>query len=126
MLAAVIGGPIGMTNDVMAVNYIGASIGAVVSTSFPANGSILAYIFMKEKMKWYQWIFLAFTILGVYGLRCSPNLDIQNFWLGLWDALTCSFGWGVEAVILAKCLTYPEVTDEYALQIRQTTPAVLL
>jgi len=53
--AAVIGGPIGMTGYVMAVNYMGASIGAVASAIFPAVGSILAYIFLKEKMKWWQW-----------------------------------------------------------------------
>lgn len=123
-VAAVIGGPIGMTGYVMAVNYMGASIGAVASAIFPAIGSVLAYVFLKEKMKWYQWIFLAFTIMGVYGLSYSPNLDIVNFGLGLLGALMCSFGWGIEAVVLAKCLTDPEVTDEYALQIRQTTSAV--
>ena len=62
MIAAIIGGPIGMTGYVMAVNYMGASIGAVASAIFPAIGTILAYIFLKEKMKWYQWIFLIFTL----------------------------------------------------------------
>lgn len=124
VLAALIGGPIGMTGYVMAVNYMGASIGAVASAVFPAIGSILAYIFLKEKMKWYQWIFLIFTLLGVYGLSYSPELQIENFWLGILGAAMCAFGWGIEAVILAKCLTDPEVTDEYALQIRQTTSAL--
>lgn len=124
VLAAVIGGPIGMTGYVMAVNYMGASIGAVASAVFPAIGSILAYIFLKEKMKWYQWVFLIFTLLGVYGLSYSPELQIANFWLGILGAAMCAFGWGIEAVILAKCLTDPEVTDEYALQIRQTTSAL--
>lgn len=123
-VAAIIGGPVGMTGYVLAVNYMGASIGAVASAIFPAIGSILAYIFLKEKMKWHQWIFLVLTLLGVYGLSYSPNLDIRNFWLGLAGALMCAFGWGIEAVILAKCLTDPEVTDEYALQIRQTTSAL--
>lgn len=124
VLAAVIGGPVGMTGYVMAVNYMGASIGAVASAMFPAIGAILAYLFLKEKMKWYQWVFLLFTLLGVYGLSYSPDLQIENFLLGLIGALMCSFGWGIEAVILAKSLTDPEVTDEYALQIRQTTSAV--
>lgn len=31
---------------------------------------------------------------------------------------------GIEAVILAKCMQDPEVKDEYALQIRQTTSAL--
>ena len=125
VIAAVIGGPVGMTGYVMAVNYMGASIGAVASAIFPAIGSILAYFFLKEKMKWYQWVFLIFTLLGVYGLSYSPDLQIENFWLGLLGALMCAFGWGIEAVVLAKCLTDPEVTDEYALQIRQTTSAIV-
>ena len=125
VIAAVIGGPVGMTGYVMAVNYMGASIGAVASAIFPAIGSILAYIFLKEKMKWYQWVFLILTLLGVYGLSYSPDLQIQNFWLGLLGALMCAFGWGIEAVVLAKCLKDPEVTDEYALQIRQTTSAII-
>ncbi len=123
--AAVIGGPVGMTGYVMAVNYMGASIGAVASAIFPAIGSVLAYLFLKEKMKWYQWIFLVLTLLGVYGLSYDPTLNIQNFWLGLLGALMCAFGWGIEAVVLAKCLKDPEVTDEYALQIRQTTSALV-
>ncbi len=122
--AAIIGGPVGMTGYVLAVNYMGASIGAVASAIFPAVGSVLAFIFLKEKMKWHQWVFLVITLLGVYGLSYSPELDIKNFWLGFVGALMCSFGWGIEAVILAKCLKDPEVTDEYALQIRQTTSAL--
>ena len=125
IIAAVIGGPIGMTGYVMAVNYMGASIGAVASAIFPAIGTILAYFFLKEKMKWYQWLFLIATLLGVYGLSYSPDLQIENFWLGILGAAMCAFGWGIEAVILAKSLTDPEVTDEYALQLRQTTSAIV-
>ena len=124
VLAAVIGGPIGMTVYVMSVNYMGASIGAVASAIFPAIGAVLAFIFLKEKMKWYQWLFLIATLLGVYGLYYSPDMNVTNYALGILGALMCSFGWGIEAVILAKSLTDPEVTDEYALQIRQTTSAL--
>lgn len=125
VLAAVIGGPIGMTGYVMAINYMGASIGAVSSAIFPAVGAILAYIFLKEKMQWYRWILLVITLLGVYGLSYSPELEITNFLLGLIGALMCALGWGIEAVILAKCMQDPEVKDEYALQIRQTTSALV-
>lgn len=125
VVAAIIGGPVGMTGYVMAVNYMGASIGAVASAIFPAIGAVLAYFFLKEKMQWYRWILLVATLLGVYGLSYSPELDIHNFWLGIIGALMCSFGWGIEAVILAKCMQDPEVKDEYALQIRQTTSAIV-
>ncbi len=123
VIAAVIGGPVGMTGYVLAVNSMGASIGAVASAIFPAIGAVLAYIFLKEKMQWYRWILLFITLAGVYGLSYSPELDISHFAIGVTGALMCAFGWGIEAVILAKCLQDPEVKDEYALQIRQTTSA---
>ena len=125
LLAAVIGGPVGMTGYVLSINSMGASIGAVASAIFPAIGAILAYIFLKEKMQWYRWIFLIITLLGVYGLSYSPDLDIKNFWVGLLGTFMCAFGWGIEAVILAKSMQDPEVKDEYALQLRQTTSALV-
>ena len=125
VLASAIGGPIGMTGYVMAVNYMGASVGAVASAIYPAIGTVLSYIFLKEEVKWYQWIFLTLTLLGVYGLSYSPGLDMENFWLGLLGAMMCAFGWGIEAVILAKCFKDSTVKNEYALCIRQTVSAVI-
>ena len=124
ILAAIIGGPVGMTGYILSINNMGAAIGAVASAIFPAIGAVLAYFFLKEKMQWYRWILLIVTILGVYGLSYSPEINITNFWLGFVGTVMCAFGWGVEAVILAKSLQDPEVTDEIALQIRQTTSAV--
>ncbi len=123
-LAAVIGGPVGMTGYVLAVANLGASVGAVASSIFPAIGAVLAYFFLKEKMQWYRWVFLILTLLGVYGLSYSPEINITNFWLGIAGALMCAFGWGIEAVIVAKSVQDPLVTDEIALQIRQTTSAL--
>ena len=124
-LAAVIGGPVGMTGYVLSVANMGASIGAVASSIFPAIGAVLAYIFLKEKMSWYRWIFLILSLLGVYGLSYSPEINITNFWLGFAGTLMCAFGWGIEAVIIAKCVQDDAVTDEIALQIRQTTSAIV-
>ena len=124
-LAAVIGGPVGMTGYVLSVANMGASIGAVASAVFPAIGAVLAYFFLKEEMQWYRWVFLIITLLGVYGLSYSPEINIQNFWLGFAGTLMCAFGWGIEAVIVAKSVQDPIVTDEIALQIRQTTSALV-
>lgn len=124
-LAAVIGGPVGMTGYVLSVANMGASIGAVASAVFPAIGAMLAYFFLKEKMSWYRWIFLILSLLGVYGLSYSPEINITNFWLGFTGTLMCAFGWGIEAVIIAKSVQDEAVTDEIALQIRQTTSAIV-
>lgn len=125
MLAAVIGGPVGMTGYVLAINAMGPSVGAVASAAYPAVGAVLAFLFLKEKMPWYRWILLLLTLGGVYGLSYSPALDGGNFWLGLLGVAMCSFGWGSEAVILAKCLRDTAIKNTYALQIRQTTSALV-
>lgn len=125
ILASAIGGPIGMTGYVMTVNYLGPSVGAVASAVYPAIGTVLAFLFLKEKVRWYQWIFLCLTLFGVYGLSYSPNVAIAHFWLGLLGAFMCAFGWGTEAVILAKCLKSPDIKSEYALNLRQAVSALI-
>ena len=125
ILASAIGGPVGMTGYVMTVNGLGTAIGAVASAVYPAVGTFLAYIFLKEKVKWYQWISLMFTMFGVYGLSYSPNLNVENLWVGLIGVFMCAFGWGIEAVILAKCFKNPQIKNEFALGIRQATSALI-
>lgn len=125
LLASTIGGPIGMTGYVMTVNYMGASVGAVASAIYPAIGTLLAFIFLKEKVQWYRWVFLLFTLLGVYGLSYSPVVAIEKFWLGLLGTFMCAFGWGTEAVILAKCLKNQNIKSSYALNIRQVVSALI-
>ena len=124
-VAAIIGGPVGMTGYVLSVANMGASIGAVASAIFPAIGAVLAYFFLKEKMQWYRWIFLILSLFGVYGLSYSPDINITNFWLGFLGTMMCAFGWGIEAVIIAKSVQDAAVTDEIALLIRQTTSATV-
>ena len=123
--ASAIGGPVGMTGYVLAVNYMGASVGAVASAVYPAIGTVLAYFFLKEKVRWYQWIFLCVTLGGVYGLSYSPNIAVENFWLGLLGVFMCAFGWGIEAVILAKCFKDSSIRNCHVLWIRQTTSALI-
>ena len=125
MLAGLIGGPVGMTGYVLAIHYMGPSVGAVASAIFPAIGAVLAFIFLKEKMQWYRWLLLIITLSGVYGLSYSPDVSVTNFGLGLLGVFMCSFGWGIEAVILAKALKNDGIEDNFALQIRQSTSALV-
>lgn len=125
IIASAIGGPVGMTGYVLAVNFLGASVGAVASAIYPAIGTLLAFIFLKERVKPYQWVFLGIALLGVYGLSFSPTLTVTSFPLGLVGAAMCAIGWGVEAVVLAKCFTDPKIKQECALFVRQTVSATV-
>ena len=125
VLASAIGGPVGMSGYVLAVTSMGSAIGAVASAVYPAVGTVLACIFLKEKVRWYQWIFLLVTLAGVYGLSGSSQMTDGNFWLGLLGAFMCAFGWGMEAVILAKCFRSGEIRDDEALTVRQSVSALI-
>lgn len=125
LVSSAIGGPIGMTGYVLAVKYMGASVGAVASAIYPAIGAVLAYLFLKEKIRWYQWIFLLCTLCGVWGLSASPELAIKNFGIGLLGVFMCSFGWGTEGMILSKCMHEKGITSGDALQLRQLISALI-
>ena len=125
LVSSAIGGPVGMTGYVLAVNYMGASAGAVASAIYPAIGAVLAYVFLKEKIRWYQWIFLFCTLLGVWGLSASPDLAIKNLGIGLLGVFLCSFGWGTEGMILSKCMREKGIASGDALQLRQLVSALI-
>ncbi len=126
VLAALIGGPVGMTGYVLSIKYIGASYTAIISSMFPALGAFFAYIFLKEKMKPYQLVGLAVSILGVIALGYTPSGTAgDNMLIGIIFALVCVVGWASEAVIIAYGLKDPNITDDQALQIRQVTSAMV-
>lgn len=125
ILGALLGGPIGMSGYVAAINYIGPAYTAIISALFPALGALLSYIFLKEKMSLIQICGLIISILGVIVLGYTPGgSQVKNLALGFFCALLCCVGWAAEAVICAYGLKDPDITDEHALQIRQLTSAV--
>lgn len=125
VLASLLGGPIGMTGYVLSIKYIGPAYAAIISALFPAIGAFLSYIFLKEKMKIYQMIGLVFSIGGVIALGYTPGVSqVSNGFLGILFGLVCVLGWALEAVIIAYGLKDPDINDEHALHIRQTTSAV--
>ncbi len=125
VVAAVIGAPLGMTGYVFAINEIGAAYTLAITAFFPAYGAAIAHIFLKERMKPYQWVGLAACLIAVATLSFNPDETVPGNWvLGIVGALVCVLGWGTEACIISYALRFGEADDECCLQIRQTTSAV--
>ncbi len=124
MLAALMGGPVGMTGYVLAIKYIGPSYTAIISSLYPAIGAILSYIFLKERMKPVSIFGLTLSVLGISILGYAPGGHTENFFLGFVFALMCVIGWASEAVICAYGMSEEEVSPEQSLQLRQLTSAV--
>lgn len=124
ILAALLGGPIGMTGYVLAIKYVGPSYTAIISSLYPAIGALFSYIFLKEKMKPISIFGLTLSIFGIITLGYAPGGHAENFLLGFIFALMCVVGWASEAVICAYGMSDDEVSPEQSLQLRQLTSAV--
>lgn len=124
VLAALMGGPVGMTGYLIAVKLIGPSYTAIISSLYPAVGAILAYFILKEKMNKKAWVGLIFAIVGVCIIGYSSGQAGISM-VGFLCAFLCVFGWGSECVICAYGMKGDEVSSEFALQIRQMTSTIV-
>ena len=121
MVAALLGGPIGMSGYLLAIDQIGAGYTAIISTFYPALGTALAVAVLKERMRPRQVIALAVAIGAIIATSyTSTSVSGSTFW-GVLGALAAVAGWGCEAVILAWGMRDDAVDNETALQIRETT-----
>lgn len=124
-LAALAGGPVGMTGYVLSIRYLGPGYTAIISSLYPAVGAFLSYLFLKETMRVDQMIGLAVSVAGVTALGYTPGAQqSEQFLVGFLFALMCVLGWASEAVIIAYGLKEQDITDDVALQIRQFTSAL--
>lgn len=126
VLAALLGGPVGMTFYVLSVDSIGASFTASISSIFPAVGAFFAFLLLKDRLGLKNWLGLLISIAATIMLSYSGDLiSGSTVSIGLIFILFCIFGWGMESVIIAYGMKDDEVSPFQALMIRQTTSAIV-
>ena len=128
IVAALLGGPIGMSGYLIAIDNIGPGLTAIISTFYPALGTLLAFILLKERMAPRQIAALLVALGAIVATGWSATsepIEGGNAILGVVGALACVIGWGSEAVILTWGMRDEAVDNEVALQIRETTSAVV-
>lgn len=127
VLGALLGGPIGMTGYVIAINNIGAGYTAIISSFYPAFGTIMAVLLLKEKITTGRVVALVVALAGIIamGYLSADTTVTGDPVIGLLGALAAVFGWGSEAVLCAWGMRDDAVDNETALQIRETTSALV-
>ncbi|MCQ6282027.1 DMT family transporter [Bacillus sp. EB600] len=125
-LAALFGGPVGMSCYLLGINYIGATFTASISSLFPGIGALLAFIFLKERIGPRTWLGIILSITGVIIVSFMPSAERSNhhFIFGVLLALGSTIGWGLEGVICAWGLKDDNADPEIAVAIRQTASAL--
>lgn len=123
VVGALLGGPVGMTGYLIAINNIGPGYTAIISTFYPAVGTLLAVLLLGERMRPRQIaaLLIALSAIVLIGWSSSAEQTRGSALVGVLAALGCVFGWGSEAVVLAWGMRDDKVDNETALHIRQTT-----
>lgn len=126
IISSILGGPIGMAGYLLGVKYIGPSYAASFSALYPALGTILAVIILKEKINNRIKFGVLISGIGILLLSYSPiDLSIYpNYLLGIFFSLFCVLGWAFECVIASYSMRYGEVDSSVAICIRQLTSSI--
>lgn len=125
VVAAVLGGPVGMTGYLTAIENIGSGYTACISAFYPAFGALLARVFLKEKLHPIQYAGLLIALTGVMGIGWMSAEEGESFepMIGIFAALICVVGWGSEAVLGSYAMRHETVDNHVALQIRNAVSA---
>ena len=118
-LGSLLGGPIGMCSFILAIEYAGPAITAIISSIYPAVGLFFAYILLKEKRKPYQVVALFIAIAFIIALGFIDEGHTNRSVMGIIFALLCACAWGSEAVLCSYGMKSGEISNLSAICIRQ-------
>lgn len=103
-VAGFLGGPIGMAGYTLGIKFIGPAYVMPLTALFPALATILAIIFLKERVSFRAMIGLISCIAGaiIISYHHPDAISSTNFKIGLIMALIAVLGWGAEGVLSTK------------------------
>ena len=118
-LGSLLGGPIGMCSFILAIEYAGPAITAIISSIYPAVGLFFAYILLKERQRRYQVVALFIAIAFIIALGFIDEGHTNRSIMGIIFALVCACAWGSEAVLCSYGMKSGEISNLSAICIRQ-------
>lgn len=126
IVAAAIGGPIGMRAYLYAVDTIGAGYSAGISAIYPVVAALLSMILLKEKVPLKRWVGLGLAVIAVallsFDLMQQSGVTLE--WRGFIAAFICVASWACESVFCSIGMG-EDLTPEQALWIRQWTSTLV-
>jgi len=122
-IAALFGGPIGMSCYFMAIDYIGVGHTATISASYPAFGALIAYLFVKDQLHKIGILGLLLSILSIMLIGYTASTHSNFSVIGFLFALTCALSWGLEVVISSYGMK-KSISPDIAYFIRQVSASI--
>ncbi len=124
MAAALLGGPVGMSGYVFAVQFLGPSLTAGISSFYPALSAILCWVFFGQKLRKSQIFGLCLCLGCIVAMSVSGQSQASNYVFGLIMAICCVVGWALEGVIVQQSMK-EDLDNEICLFLRQSTSATV-
>lgn len=124
MLGALFGGPVAMSSYMIGVKFAGPAYVMPITALYPAVASVLASIFLKERIPLRAWCGLLLCVVGgiVIGYTPPEGSLGSDFYLGIAFAVVATFGWGFEGVLATSGMDL--LDPAVALNVRQITSSV--
>lgn len=119
LVASFLGGPIGMSCNLLGIYFAGASYTTAITAVYPAIGALLGAVFLKEKITRRVWVGISLAILGSFVVGYVPPAGDQNphFYLGIGLAAVAALGWAMEGVLSTYGMDL--IDSDIAIGIRQ-------
>lgn len=128
ILAAIIGGPIGMASYCYSVYLIGPVLTSLVAALTPVCTALLAYWFLDYKLTKKTIICVVLSSIGLLLLGVAPNDYVRHGSLafGLFISIIAPISWAAEIVIADYALnTLNAENDVRCIQIRETASVIV-
>lgn len=123
ILGSILGGPVGMTGNLLGIQLAGASYTSAITASYPVLGAVLGVIFLKEKVTPIGFIGIVLAVLGAITVGYNPpegGVSIY-FYIGIFCSILAVVGWALEGVISTYCMKY--IDSDIAIGIRELSSA---
>ncbi|MCD6527737.1 MAG: DMT family transporter [Desulfuromonas sp.] len=124
-LAALFGGPIAMGGYLLGIQFAGAAYALSITACFPVIGTLLAWIFLKEKITPLVWGGIICCVAGaiIVGYTPPDGAAYPHFYLGIGCALLACFGWGIEGVL--STFGMDMVDPDIAIAVRESVSCIV-
>ncbi|HHY26945.1 MAG TPA: DMT family transporter [Desulfitobacterium dehalogenans] len=121
ILAAILGGPIGMSCNMLGIFFAGPSYTAAITAAYPAIGTVLGAIFLKEKVPPRVGAGIVLAIIGAFIVGFVPpeGSAFPHFYLGIGLAAVAAIVWALEGVMSTYGMDL--VDSDIAIGIRDLT-----
>jgi len=124
-LGAVFGGPMAMSAYMLGVKFAGPAYVMPITALYPAVASILAGVFLKERIRGLAWAGMALCVAGGVVIGYTPPAGAlgADFYFGIAMAVVATVGWGIEGVLATSGM---DLLDPVAaLNVRELTSSAV-